>query len=210
MIGPQDLLKITVFDEAESDQQLPGRRRRLHHVPLHRPRRGGRADAGGAAGSHPHAAGGGLHQEPAGARGNRRVQEPERARERRSASARQDHDDRRHDAARGARGRRFGHTLRQQRTDRRAPEEAGCEAPANPKSSGSTGRTCSSARARDVGLQDGDIINVPKAQTFFITGQVRNGVPTCSSPARPSSRRSRWQAASASADPIAASRSRAS
>ncbi len=23
-------------------------------------------------------------------------------------------------------------------------------------------------------LQDGDIINVPKAQTFFITGQVRN------------------------------------
>jgi polysaccharide export outer membrane protein len=26
----------------------------------------------------------------------------------------------------------------------------------------------------DVTLQDGDLINVPKAQTFFITGQVRN------------------------------------
>jgi polysaccharide export outer membrane protein len=32
-------------------------------------------------------------------------------------------------------------------------------------------------KGRDVGLQDGDIINVPKAQTFFITGQVRNGGP---------------------------------
>jgi polysaccharide export outer membrane protein len=30
-------------------------------------------------------------------------------------------------------------------------------------------------KGTDVGLQDGDIINVPKAQTFFITGQVRNG-----------------------------------
>jgi polysaccharide export outer membrane protein len=30
-------------------------------------------------------------------------------------------------------------------------------------------------RGTDVGLQDGDIINVPKAQTFFITGQIRNG-----------------------------------
>jgi polysaccharide export outer membrane protein len=30
-------------------------------------------------------------------------------------------------------------------------------------------------RGTDVALQDGDIINVPKAQTFFITGQVRNG-----------------------------------
>ena len=27
---------------------------------------------------------------------------------------------------------------------------------------------------RDLNLQDGDLINVPKAQTFFITGQVRN------------------------------------
>lgn len=32
-------------------------------------------------------------------------------------------------------------------------------------------------KGTDVGLQDGDIINVPKAQTFFITGQVRNGGP---------------------------------
>ena len=32
-------------------------------------------------------------------------------------------------------------------------------------------------RGTDVVLQDGDIINVPKAQTFFITGQVRNGGP---------------------------------
>ena len=32
-------------------------------------------------------------------------------------------------------------------------------------------------RGTDVGLQDGDIINVPKAQMFFITGQVRNGGP---------------------------------
>ena len=30
-------------------------------------------------------------------------------------------------------------------------------------------------KGTDVVLQDGDIINVPKAQTFFITGQVRNG-----------------------------------
>jgi polysaccharide export outer membrane protein len=30
-------------------------------------------------------------------------------------------------------------------------------------------------KGTDVGLQDGDIINVPKAQTFFITGQIRNG-----------------------------------
>lgn len=29
-------------------------------------------------------------------------------------------------------------------------------------------------RGMDVTLQDGDLINVPKAQTFFITGQVRN------------------------------------
>ncbi len=29
-------------------------------------------------------------------------------------------------------------------------------------------------KATDVVLQDGDIINVPKAQTFYITGQVRN------------------------------------
>ena len=42
---------------------------------------------------------------------------------------------------------------------------------------GSTGRTCSSARAPTSGCMDGDIINVPKAQTFFITGQVRNGGP---------------------------------
>jgi polysaccharide export outer membrane protein len=32
-------------------------------------------------------------------------------------------------------------------------------------------------RGTDVALQDGDIINVPKAQTFFITGQVKNGGP---------------------------------
>ena len=32
-------------------------------------------------------------------------------------------------------------------------------------------------KGTDVALQDGDIINVPKAQTFFITGQVRNGGP---------------------------------
>jgi polysaccharide biosynthesis/export protein len=32
-------------------------------------------------------------------------------------------------------------------------------------------------KGTDVGLQDGDLINVPKAQTFFITGQVRNGGP---------------------------------
>jgi polysaccharide export outer membrane protein len=30
-------------------------------------------------------------------------------------------------------------------------------------------------KGTDVGLQDGDIINIPKAQTFFITGQIRNG-----------------------------------
>ena len=30
-------------------------------------------------------------------------------------------------------------------------------------------------KGTDVALQDGDIINIPKAQTFFITGQVRNG-----------------------------------
>jgi polysaccharide export outer membrane protein len=30
-------------------------------------------------------------------------------------------------------------------------------------------------KGTDVGLLDGDIINVPKAQTFFITGQIRNG-----------------------------------
>ncbi len=29
-------------------------------------------------------------------------------------------------------------------------------------------------RGTDVGLQDGDILNIPKAQTFFITGQIRN------------------------------------
>jgi len=29
-------------------------------------------------------------------------------------------------------------------------------------------------RGLDVALQDGDIVNVPKAQTFYITGQVRN------------------------------------
>jgi polysaccharide export outer membrane protein len=29
-------------------------------------------------------------------------------------------------------------------------------------------------RGTDLALQDGDIINVPKAQTFFITGQIRN------------------------------------
>ncbi len=29
-------------------------------------------------------------------------------------------------------------------------------------------------KGMDVALQDGDLINVPKAQTFFITGQVRN------------------------------------
>jgi polysaccharide export outer membrane protein len=29
-------------------------------------------------------------------------------------------------------------------------------------------------RGTDVALQDGDIVNVPKAQTFYITGQVRN------------------------------------
>jgi polysaccharide export outer membrane protein len=27
---------------------------------------------------------------------------------------------------------------------------------------------------RDIVLQDGDLINVPKAQTFIVTGQVRN------------------------------------
>jgi polysaccharide biosynthesis/export protein len=32
-------------------------------------------------------------------------------------------------------------------------------------------------KGTDVVLQDGDIINVPRAQTFFITGQVRNGGP---------------------------------
>jgi polysaccharide export outer membrane protein len=32
-------------------------------------------------------------------------------------------------------------------------------------------------KGTDVGLQDGDLINVPKAQTFFITGQVHNGGP---------------------------------
>ena len=32
-------------------------------------------------------------------------------------------------------------------------------------------------KGTDVTLQDGDIINVPKAQMFFITGQVRNGGP---------------------------------
>jgi polysaccharide export outer membrane protein len=32
-------------------------------------------------------------------------------------------------------------------------------------------------KGTDVTLLDGDIINVPKAQTFFITGQVRNGGP---------------------------------
>jgi polysaccharide biosynthesis/export protein len=30
-------------------------------------------------------------------------------------------------------------------------------------------------KGTDLALQDGDIINIPKAQTFFITGQVRNG-----------------------------------
>ncbi len=29
-------------------------------------------------------------------------------------------------------------------------------------------------KGTDVALQDGDIINIPKAQTFFITGQIRN------------------------------------
>jgi polysaccharide export outer membrane protein len=29
-------------------------------------------------------------------------------------------------------------------------------------------------KGTDVGIQDGDLINVPKAQTFFMTGQVRN------------------------------------
>jgi len=29
-------------------------------------------------------------------------------------------------------------------------------------------------KGTDVGLQDGDILNVPKAQTFYITGQIRN------------------------------------
>jgi len=29
-------------------------------------------------------------------------------------------------------------------------------------------------KGTDVGLQDGDILNIPKAQTFYITGQIRN------------------------------------
>jgi polysaccharide biosynthesis/export protein len=32
-------------------------------------------------------------------------------------------------------------------------------------------------KGTDVALQDQDLINIPKAQTFFITGQVRNGGP---------------------------------
>ena len=57
---------------------------------------------------------------------------------------------------------------------------------AHPRKPGETGTPRSSrinwkdlqlGKGTDVGLQDGDIINVPKAQTFFITGQMRNGGP---------------------------------
>ena len=90
------------------------------------------------------------------------------------------------------------------------PKQAGRQTD-DPKSSRINWKDLQLGKGSDVVLQDGDIINVPKAQTFFITGQVRNaGSATCSSPARPSSRRSRWPAASPSAAPTAASRSRAS
>jgi polysaccharide export outer membrane protein len=57
---------------------------------------------------------------------------------------------------------------------------------AHPKRPGDTGdsevvrvnwKDLQLGKGTDVGLQDGDLINVPKAQTFFITGQVRNGGP---------------------------------
>ena len=56
---------------------------------------------------------------------------------------------------------------------------------AHPKKPGETGSEVSRinwkdlqlGKGTDVALMDGDIINVPKAQMFFITGQVRNGGP---------------------------------
>jgi len=54
---------------------------------------------------------------------------------------------------------------------------------AHPKKPGETGdapltrvnwKDLQLGRGTDVGLLDGDIVNVPKAQTFYITGQVRN------------------------------------
>jgi polysaccharide export outer membrane protein len=56
---------------------------------------------------------------------------------------------------------------------------------AHPKKPGETGsevvrinwKDLQLGKGTDVVLQDGDIINVPKAQSFFITGQVRNGGP---------------------------------
>ena len=175
MIGRAGPAEDHGLRRAGPDQQLPGGRRRLHHVPLHRPRAGERSDAGGTAGPHSRAARGRLHQEPAGARRDRRVQEPERARERRGAPAGQDHDDGLDDAARGARRRRIGDLGGEQRADRRAPEEAGRDRLRRRRAS--TGRTCSSARAPTSCCRTATSSTCPKAQTFFITGQVRNGGP---------------------------------
>ena len=175
-------MKITVFDEpdlsamyrvdADGSLSFP----LIGHVARRRP------DARRAAAADHDDAGGRLPQEPAGPRRDQSVQEPVRLRHRRSARARQDHDDRHDDdAARSARAGRLTDRQRQQRSHRgpsdasrrRQREQPGAEAEGARITVNRKDLELGKA-GQDVVLQDGDIINVPSAQHFYITGMVRN------------------------------------
>ena len=165
-----------------------GSRRQVHrrgrrHVQLSagRPGQGRRPDAAGVRGRAEEEAGRRLLPESAGHRRGRAVSQPAGVRDGRGAQLRPGVADRRHDADRGARARRLDAADRVGRSGascarRRArrvrsipTQEAGTEL-----FRASIRDLESGALSQNIELRDGDTIFVPRAETAYVFGQVKN------------------------------------
>ena len=173
VIGPQDVLTIQVFDQADLGGKYTVEADGTFSFPLI-----GRVKAGGLTlrdvrGRAEDAAGRRLLQEPAGDRGGRAVPQPARVRHGRGAHARARSAHRRHDADRGARARRLDAADRRRARSRSCVARRAATGPVLPTSRGQPRSfRAQHPRARErlactqnIALRDGDTIFVPRAET---------------------------------------------
>ena len=125
-----------------------------------------------------------LLQEPAGERRGRVLPQPAHLHRRRGAQPRHVPAHRRHDAHRGHRAGRLDDARRQPRGHRRPragrqagrrPDAARAEGRRRRDRSASTSGICRAAcSSQNIALRDGDTIFVPRAESIYVFGQVKN------------------------------------
>ena len=203
VVGPQDVLTVQVFDQADLGGKYTVETDGTFSFPLI-----GRVTAGGLTlrkfeSRAEEAAGRRLLHEPAGHRGGRAVPEPARVRDGRGAQPRPGAADRRHDPDRGARAGRVDAALGLRRGRRScAPPQATsgptlpnprrrCRHP--PRQHPRARERLAAARTSSCAMATRSSCRAPKASTCSARSSPR--VPTSSRTTRRCCRRCRWPAA---------------